>query len=308
MRIHALFALLFFLGASVLAQEPPKQDPPKTDDPIAAQLLKDKEAHVAALDKAREGVLKAFDKHYETVKNNKSLKIEVQLAQLEKIEAEKKAFDENGVPPALPGMKVALSEFRAAQKKSEATCKLAFEKAAKAYRDKGEVKTAVAVLEEMKEFLAKTPTAAAVGAGNVVLVSTHSGKVIGLTRGNSDEGTRIVTADYVRGDHTQVWKIVPAADGYAYIENVKSGLVIACDGKNNGSPGHIEKKKDGDEGQLWKLNPVRNMKGSVVFVRKGTDRALAITQGSKNAGIGIILWDDPTDNGPERGFTPTPPK
>jgi hypothetical protein len=149
---------------------------------------------------------------------------------------------------------------------------------------------------------------AAVGAGAVVLVSTHSGKVIGLSRGNTDEGTRIVTADYVRGDQTQLWKIVPAADGYAYIENVKSGLVIACDGKNNGSPGHIEKKKDGDDGQLWKLNPVRNMKGSVVFVRKGTDRVLAITQGSKNAGVGIILWDDSTNNGPEHGYTPTPPK
>ena len=101
---------------------------------------------------------------------------------------------------------------------------------------------------------------------------------------------------------------MPAADGYAFIENVKSGLVIACDGKNNGSAGRIEKKKDGDDGQLWKLNPVRNMKGSVVFVRKGTDRVLAITQASKNAGIGIILWDDSSNNGPVHGFTPTPPK
>jgi hypothetical protein len=117
-----------------------------------------------------------------------------------------------------------------------------------------------------------------------------------------------VTADYVKGDPTQLWKIVPAADGYAFIENAKSGLVIACVGKNNGSAGRVEKKKDGDDGQLWKLNPVRNMKGSVVFVRKGTDRVLAITQASKNAGIGIILWDDSSNNGPVHGFTPTSPK
>jgi hypothetical protein len=131
---------------------------------------------------------------------------------------------------------------------------------------------------------------------------------VGLARGSLDAGTRVVTAEYVKGDPSQLWKIVPAADGYAYIENVKSGLVIACDGKNNGSAAHIEKKQDGDDGQLWKLNPVRNMKGSVVFVRKGTDRVLAITQGSKNAGVGIILWDDSTNNGPEHGYTLAPPK
>jgi hypothetical protein len=293
-----LFAVATFAGSK-----------PADEDPIAEQLLKDKEAFVEAQTKAKEVVLKAFDKHYEMVKNNKSLKIEVQLAQLEKIEAEKKAFDESGVPPTLVALKVALSEYRTAQKKAEATCKLAFEKAAKAYRDKGDVKTAGAVLEEMKEFLAKVPGAGAAAATAVVLVSTHSGKVLGLARGATDEGNKIVTADYVKGDQTQLWKLVPAADGYFYVENVKApGLVIAVDGKGNGSAGHIEKKKDGDDGQLWKLNPVRTMKGSVVFVRKGTDRVLAITQGSKNAGIGIILWDDSTNNGPEHGWTPAPPK
>jgi hypothetical protein len=307
MRIRALLAPLFLFTTALLAQEP-KTDTKPADDPIAAQLLKDKEAYIAAADKAKQDMLKAFDKYYDSVKNNKSLKIDVQLAQLEKIEAEKKAFDEDGVPPTFTAMKVALSEYRTAQKRAEATCKAAFEKAAKAYRDKNEIKTAGAVLDELKEFLAKTPVAAAAGAGVVVLVSTHSGKVIGLSRGDTDVGTRIVTADYVRGDKSQQWRIVPAADGYAYIENVKSGLVIACDGKGNGSPGHIEKKQDGDDGQLWKLNPVRNMKGSVIFVRKGTDRVLAITQGSKNAGIGIILWDDNTNSGPEHGYTPTPPK
>ena len=137
----------------------------------------------------------------------------MQLAQLEKIEAEKKAFDENGMPPTLPALKVALSEYRAAQKKAEAACKLAFEKAAKAYRDNGDLKLASAVLEEMKEFLAKTPTAAAVGAGTVVLTSTHSGKVIGLSRGKMDEGTHIVTADYVKGDRRSCGRSCPRPTG-----------------------------------------------------------------------------------------------
>ena len=164
------------------------------------------------------------------VKNNKLLKVDSQLAQLEKIEAEKKAFDENGVMPTLPGMRVAVSEYRTAQKKAEFDCKAAFEKAAKAYRDKGEVKLAGTTLEEMKEFLAKTPTPGGGGVGNAVTIVCHvSGKVLGLNNGAVADGTKVMTADYVKGDQTQLWKIVPAADGYAYLENVKAGLGIACD-------------------------------------------------------------------------------
>src|SRR5437764_10023750 len=109
MRVRTLFALLLVAAAPAFAQDPksdPKADPktdPKTDtkvdDPTAAQLLKDKEAYIAALDKARDDMFKAFDKYYESVKGDKNLKIETQLMRLEKIEAEKKAFDENGVVP-----------------------------------------------------------------------------------------------------------------------------------------------------------------------------------------------------------------
>ena len=299
MNLRLLLAPFILFTASALAA--PRAD----EDPIAAQLLKDKEAFVAAQGKAKEDVLKAFDKNYEIVKNNKALKIEVQLAQLEKIEAEKKAFDDSGVPPTLTGMKIALSEYRTAQKKAETTCKAAFEKAAKAYRDKGEIKTAGAVLDEMKEFLAKGP-AASTGTA-VVFFSARSGKVLGLQNGATADGTKIVTAEYAKGDQTQMWKVVPAADGWSYIENVKTGTVMAVNGKGNGAEGHIEKKKDGDSGQLWKLAPNGTQKGVVKFVTKlAPDKVLAITQNSKNAGVRMILWED-NDTG-NHGFTPTPPK
>jgi hypothetical protein len=306
---HLLIPLLFLAAAFAVADEPKKVDEPKKDeDPIVADLRKDKEAYVAAVGKAKEELLKAFDKRYESVKNNKTLKIETQLAQLEKIEAEKKAFDESGVPPTLIGMKVALSDYRTAVKKAEATCKAAFEKAAKAYRDKNDIKIAAATLDEMKEFLAAGGAAPA-ATTPVVLVSTHSGKVMGLARGSTDENTRIVTADYVKGDQTQLWKLVPAADGFVYVENVKAGLVIAVGGKGNGADIHISKKKDGDGSQLWKPVPVKNTKGAVIFASKNApDRVMAITQGSKNAGVRIILWDDNTNGGPEHGYLPTPPK
>src|SRR5262245_42454703 len=195
MNARALFAALLLVAAPLLAREAEC-----ADDPIAAQLLKDKEAYVAAQDKAREDLLKAFDKHYDSVKSSKTLKIEVQLAQLEKIEAEKKAFEENGVLPTSMGMKVGLSEYRSALKKAENQCKAAFEKAAKDYRDKGDVKTAGTTLEEMKEFLAKAPAAGGSGAAGAagagaagaasVIPNAVAGKVLGLQNGATTEGTK----------------------------------------------------------------------------------------------------------------------
>ena len=295
MTARLLFAPLVLFAASALAAGPRADD-----DPIAAPLLKDKEAFVAAQGKAKQELLKAFDRHYETVKGNKSLKIEVQIAQLEKIEAEKKVFDENGALPTLTGMKVAVSEYRAAQKKAEAVCKLAFEKAAKAYRDKGEVKTAGAILEEMKEFLAS------VTGVPVVIVSGHSGKVLGLSNGSTDEGTKILTADAAKGDATQLWRIVPAGNGWAHVENVKAGLVLSAASNDNGTEVVLAKKKDGAEGQLWKTTPVANQKDQLRLVHKEIGNQLVIDVNSKNAGARIILWDDQGQGG-ER-FSLTPPK
>lgn len=285
-----LTALLFFVAATALARVG------ADEDPIAAQLLKDKEAYAAALEKTKENLLKAFDKHYEAVKNNKSLKIEAQLAQLEKIEAEKKAFEEAGTFPLAVGLKVAVSEFRTAQKKAEGQCKLAFEKAAKAYRDKGDVKAAGEVLEEMKEFLAK----AAAGTGTAGGVPSHigskfSGKLFGV-KGAPAEGSRVITVDYVRGDTSQQWRVVPAKDGWVYVENLKSGLVLTAAGKGNSTDATLAKKKDGDDHQLWKPTPVAGQAGLIKMVHKASDKVLGIDGRSKNAGARIILWTDESDS------------
>ncbi|MCI0704866.1 MAG: RICIN domain-containing protein [Planctomycetia bacterium] len=301
MKTRALFALLFLFTAVALAQE--KKESPKTDDPIAAQLLKDKEAHIAALEKAKGVVLKAFDKQYELVKNNKALKIDVQLAQLEKIEEEKKAFQENGVPPTLPALKVALSEYRTALKKAEGQCKLAFEKAAKAYRNKDDIKAASATLDEMKEFLAASGTAAL----PVVIMCGHANKVLGLSGGNTDDGTRVVTADYVKGDQTQLWKVVPAGDGWIYIENIKSGMVLTANGKNNGTEVIISKKDTPvSENQLWKLTPVPNVKDAIKVVPKPNGKPLGVFGKSRNSGAPLVLWTD--ENEYHRYFGFLPPK
>ena len=295
MRIRALFVPLLLLPALAPAQEPPKTES-KTDDPIAAQLLKDKEAYVTGLEKAREGMLKSFDKLYESVKANKFLKIDAQLAQLEKIEAEKKAFEDGGVAPVLPGMKVALSEYRTAHKRAEAACKAAFEKAAKAYRDRGDVKIAGEILDEMKEFLAKAGPAPAPS----MILTQLSNKVFGLNAA----GTHVVTADYARGDQTQLWRPVPAGDGWFYVENVKTGLVLTVDGSGNSTQATVTKKEAGSEKQLWKMPPFAKVKGAVKLTHKASGKVLGVDGRAKGSGARIILWTDENDPSQSFGFFP----
>jgi hypothetical protein len=310
MRIRTAQVLaLLLVSTTLFAADPPKPDPkvdppkgeakvdPKADpakkdeDLIATQLLKDKEAYITSLDKAREDVLKAFDKHYESVKANKSLKIEAQLAQLEKIEADKKLFEDSGVFPGAAAMKVAVSEYRTAQKKAEAQCKIAFENAAKAYRDKGDVKLAGSTLEEMKEFLAKTPGAWAAGAA-VMIMCGHCNKVVGLN-GSTDEGTHVVIADFVKGDQTLLWKVIPTSDGFVYIENVKCGLVMSVDGKANAAQVVIAKKQTpAADSQLWKLTPVPNQKDAVKVFGKASGKLWAVNARGTDSGTQVVIWPD----------------
>lgn len=267
------------------------------DDPVAAQLARDKEAFAAAQGKAKEAVLKAFDRHYDAVKANTKLKIADQVAQLEKIEAERKAFDESGAPPSLPGLKAAMGEHRAAVKRAEGQCRLAFERAAKAYRDKGDIKAAAAALEEMKEFLADTAGAV------VVVVSGHSGKVLGLQNNGTADGTRVVTADPVKGDPMQQWRVVQLGSGWVHVEHVKTGFLLTAPGREN-STDVVVKKKDGADAQAWKATPVAGQKGLVKLVHKLSGKPLVIDINSKAAGARIILWDDSNQTGGWFALTP----
>jgi hypothetical protein len=305
MPSRTLFIPLLLLAAPLFAQDPkadPKSDPPKADDPVAAQLLKDKEAYVAATEKAKADLLKAFDKYHDSVKNNKSLKLEAQLAQLEKIEAEKKAFEESGAVPTLAGLKVALSEYRTAQKKAELTCKVAFEKAGKAYRDRGDVKAAGLILDEMKEFLAEAASATAVP---MVIRCGNSNLVLGLEDGKTEDRTRLATAEYAKGDQTMLWKKVPAGDGWLYIENVKTGLVMTAAGKDNAAEVFITKRETpASDLQLWKLTPVPTFRDTVRVIPKASPRPIGIWRESKDPGTMIVLWDDQNQNHRYFGFFP----
>lgn len=303
MRTRAALAALFLLSAAALAQDKKVDPKPGDDDPIAAQLLKDKEAYVAAAEKAKGDVLKSFDKLYESVKANKSLKIGAQIELLEKIEEEKKAFEEAGTPPTVVGLKAAMDGYRAALKKADAACRAGFEKAAKAYRDRGDVKTAALTLDEMTEFLAGTTSATA---PPLMIRCGNSGLVVGLKGGKTDEGTQVVTVEYEKGDQTMLWKKVPAEDGWCTIENVKTGLVMTAKGKENGSIIAILKKESPpSEAQLWKLTRVPVVKDAVKIVPKLVPgKPLDIYYKSKDPGTRIVVWDDANENHRYFGFFP----
>jgi hypothetical protein len=298
MRRQLLCLPLLFAASVVLAQD--KKDPPK-DDPIAEQLAKDREAYQAATAKAREGMLAAFDKYFAVVKASKTLKIDARVAQLEKIEAEKKAFEESAVPPLLPGLKDALATYRAAQKKADAAGKAAFEKAAKAYTDKGDVKAAGDVLDEWKELQAKAGAALAA----YTITAAHSSKVIGLG-GKIDDTTRLVTADYVKGDQSQLWRSIKADDGYFYIQNVKTNLYVTL--PRGAQDLVLAEKKPNGAGQLWKSVPltIPDAKGAVKLNLKGGSNVIAVDNRSKAANARIIIWSD--ENEAWQWFGLFPPK
>lgn len=286
MRTFLPFLLVALCVAPLAAQEPAK----KSDDLIAEKLTAVKEAYVQDLTKAKEAVLKAFDKRYEEIKALKSLKLETQLKQLEAVEAEKQAFEEKDVPPTSLYMKPAVSDYRLALKKAEGVLKAGFDEAAKAYRDKGDVKTAAAVLAEYKEFLG-TPV------GNAVLPKTF---VIAVSTGmviapeSNKEGSKVKTADYSKTDDGQLWKAVPTANGYCHFEHVKTGLLLSVSGKgrNNGAEIVLAAKDDkSTDFQEWKLTPVQG-KNLIKFVNKNSGKVFGVDNRSTKSGERILQWDD----------------
>lgn len=259
-------------------------------DPIADKLKAAKEEYVKDLERVKESLLKAFDKRYEEVKASKSLKLEVQLKQLEALEAEKKAFEESDVLPTSLGMKVGVSEYRTTIKKAETTLKAAFDAAAKGYRDQGDVKAAAATLEEYKEFVAVPK--GGVAPAPFVIAAKVSGMVIAPKAG--EEGSKVFTTTYDKTDAGQVWKAVPAGDGWVVFEHAKSGLVLSVSGKKdtNGAEVIVAKRDKANDYQLWKLVPVKGEKDLVKFTSKGSGKLMGVDKRSTKSGERLLQWDD----------------
>jgi hypothetical protein len=124
-----------------------------------------------------------------------------------------------------------------------------------------------------------------------------SNKVLGLSGGLTADGTKLMTADYVKGDQTQLWKVVPAADGWSYVENAKSGTVMTANGAGNGTEVTIAKKQTPpSDNQLWKVVASPAAKGAQRLYAKPSGKYIGVDAKSKEAGARILLWaDQPTE-------------
>jgi len=168
-------------------------------------------------------------------------------------------------------------------------CKAAYEAAAKAYKDKGDIQTAAATLEEMKTFLAGTAPAAPTV---VVIVSKWSGKAMTPEDRDNVEGTRLVQMDIKKGDPFQMWRVVPSETGFYYFENVKTGLAITVsrDARNDGAELITAKRRPGADYQLWKPVPVADDRGYFKFESRSTGKRIGIISRSRDEGGRMNIW------------------
>jgi hypothetical protein len=140
------------------------------------------------------------------------------------------------------------------------------------------------------------------GGGLVLILSRHSGKVMA----GAGAGAKVLTADYVKGDATQQWRAAPAGDGWFYLEQPKTGLVIAVGGRFDGSEATLAVKAVGSDRQLFKTVPVPGVKDTIKLLNKGGDgRVLGIDARRKDSGARILLWSD--NGGSSEWFALVPP-
>jgi WD40 repeat protein len=148
------------------------------------------------------------------------------------------------------------------------------------------------------------------GKGGVfVITSRHSGKVLGLDQGETLEGTKVVTADYVKGDKSQLWRAVANGDGWVSLENVKCGLVMSVRGNRsrNGAEIVISRRLPPPfaDYQLWRADPVAREKDTFTLLSR-KDRVMGVDAKLLTSGARILLWDD--ENNSPQWFTASPPK
>ncbi len=87
------------------------------------------------------------------------------------------------------------------------------------------------------------------------------------------------------------WKIVPAGDGYFYIESGENPGQVLAPSENGTTAGSVilpEEKDKEDATQLWKIEIVN---GEIRFLNKESDLALGVKDGKVENGASLVLVD-----------------
>jgi len=301
MRFVTLITMLLGFTNHAWSADPPEA----AADPIPDQVRACEQEYLEAESTAKRALCKAIDMVYEHVKADKKMNLDDQLAALEKLQAQKKFFVAEDVLPSDSGLKAAVLDYKAAMKKAMDKAMPEFEKAANTYRDQGKLDRAALVLDEMKKAFAK---ADANISGNVYLYSRLSGKVICPEANQS--GSRVMTAEYIKDELAQQWKMVDAKEGWIYIEHPKSGMVMTVSGTGNGTGADIviKPKQADSEAQLWKLVEVKDSKDVFMVSSRGSGKVLGVAARALGNGVRIILWPVAVEGATSQHFATSPLK
>jgi beta-glucanase (GH16 family) len=143
------------------------------------------------------------------------------------------------------------------------------------------------------------------GGNHFKIISWASGKCESVAGDSLNQGAKIQEWDYVGNDDGQQFDLVDAGNGWFYIKNVKSGLVLDVTGAQttNGTP--IQQwPANGTAAQLWRLQPWGNY-----FIRSQVSGRYLYAQGGGTAngtqvgrhGGSILQWQHGHAERPHHG-------
>jgi hypothetical protein len=148
----AVSASVLFIAFSS-AQEKPAAKDGKAQ--IAADLDKAKKAYTETVQNAKDALLSAFEPQEKVITDNKKLKIEERLQQVETLREEKTAFKADGALPKSTVMKSALSEYKTQLAIAHRICERAFDSASQKLITT-DIDAAKALADEKTVFLKPT--------------------------------------------------------------------------------------------------------------------------------------------------------
>jgi Ricin-type beta-trefoil lectin domain-like/HEAT repeats/HEAT repeat len=126
--------------------------------------------------------------------------------------------------------------------------------------------------------------------GFVKIINRNSGKVLGVFAREVADGGAVVQWAYEMGEPNQLWKMVPVEDGWVKIENQNSKTLLTV------VVGAVlvisQEKKDAEQFQQWKLQPVEGARGCFKLVNRASGKVLGIDGNGKNDGDRPVLWTD----------------
>ncbi|BDI28856.1 hypothetical protein CCAX7_009070 [Capsulimonas corticalis] len=124
------------------------------------------------------------------------------------------------------------------------------------------------------------------GANHFKLISWVDGKAVSVSNNSTSAGAQIWAWDYTGNEPSQQWDLVDAGNGWYYVKNVRSGLVLDVSGGSTADNAMVQQwTSNQSAAQKWRLQPWGNF-----YIRAASGKYVCIqNQGSAN-GSPIIQY------------------